>query len=222
MHRIVLGVLIAATVAGSAAAQSRVAVGAQAGTTGLGAEVEVQASPMLTLRAGGDWFNYDDEFDGDRFQYEGEADFSTLSAMADLHPFNNSFLISAGAYFGERSVAVAATPRSNETVGGVVLTPAQFGSLVGDADFGSTAPFIGLGFNNTFRTRGPIGFKAVVGATFGGEPDVQLRREGGMTLPANVQAAFDVERAQEEQALEDDLEDFRILPVAQVGVTWRF
>ena len=222
MHRLVLGLLIAVAMAGSAAAQSRVAIGAQAGTTGVGAEVQFQASPILTLRAGGDWFSYDGDFESDRFQYDGNAEFTTVSAMADLHPFSNSFLVSAGAYFGERTVSVQATSRNNETVGGVVLTPAQFGALIGDADFGSTAPFLGLGFDNTFRTSGPIGFKAVLGATFGQSPDVALRREGGIALPPNVQAAFDAQLVQEEQALEEDLEDFRILPVAQVGVTFRF
>jgi hypothetical protein len=224
MHRLVLGALAATLMAGSAAAQTdgRVAVGVQAGSTGLGGEVQFRVLPILTLRAGGDMFSYEDEFDGGRFQYDGEAEFSTVSAMADVHPFDNAFMVSAGAYFGERTVEVAARPSGFETIGGVTLTPAQFGSLVGDADFGSMAPFVGVGFNNTFRTRGRIGFKAVLGATFGEDPSVELRRDGGTALAPNVQAAFDVEREREERELEQDLEDFKILPVAQVGLSFRF
>ena len=224
MHRIIALALLAAAAATPALAQTggRFAIGAQAGTTGVGAEAQFQATPMLTLRAGGDIFSYEDEYEGGRFTYEGRAEFTTASVMADLHPFDNAFFVSGGAYVGKREVEVAAIPRGNEVVGGAVLTPQQFGALVGAADFGGAAPFLGLGWNNTFRTSGRIGFKAVVGAAIAGEPEVTLRREGGQTLPGPVQTAFDVEREREERELEEDLKDFRILPVAQVGVTFRF
>ena len=224
MHRIIALALLAAAAATPALAQTagRFAVGAQVGTTGVGAEAQFQVTPMLTLRAGGDVFSYEDEYEGGRFTYDGRAEFTTGSVMADLHPFDSAFFISGGAYIGKREVEVAATPRGNEVIGGAVLTPQQFGTLVGAADFGGAAPFLGLGWNNTFRSRGPIGFKAVVGAAIAGDPEVSLRREGGATLAAPVQAAFDLEREREERELEEDLKDFRILPVAQVGVTFRF
>ena len=66
---LLLGVAFAALSAAPALAQTsgRVALGAQIGTTGVGAEVQVQASPMLTLRAGGDLFTYEEEFETDDF-----------------------------------------------------------------------------------------------------------------------------------------------------------
>ena len=224
MQRLLLGTALAALFAVPAFAQTpgRVAVGAQIGTTGVGAEIQVQASPIFTVRGGGDLFKYDEDFETDDIAYSGEMDFSTVSAFVDMHPMNNPFFVSAGAYLGGRTVEVTGTPSQNVTIGGQLFTPAQFGRLVGEADFGDAAPFLGLGWNNTFRTTGPIGFKIVAGATFGSDPTVDLRREGGMTLPAPIQAQFDAEVQAEEAELESELEDFKILPVLQVGLTYRF
>ena len=224
MQRLLLGTALAALFAVPAFAQppGRVAVGAQIGTTGLGAEVQVQASPMFTLRAGGDLFKYDEEAETDDYDYTADLDFSTISAFVDLHPFQNPFFVSAGVYLGERGVDVTGRPNQNVVIGGQTFTPTEFGTLVGQADFGSTAPFLGIGWNNTFRTAGPVGFKIVAGATFGSDPSVDLRREGGIALPPSIQPQFDAEVEAEEQDLERELEDFKILPVLQAGVTFRF
>ena len=149
-------------------------------------------------------------------------DFSTLSAFVDLHPFQNPFFLSAGAYFGGRTVEVSGAPNRDVVIAGQIVSPPQYGRLVGEADFGDTAPFLGLGWNNTFRTAGPIGFKILAGATFGSDPTVELRREGGTAFPPSVQAQFDAELDRGEQDLENELEDFKLLPVLQAGVTYRF
>lgn len=219
-----LALLAASALAGAASAQTpgRFAVGVQAGTTGLGAEGQFQASDMLTLRAGGDVFKYEDEFSSDDLQYEGDADFTTVSAFVDLHPFRNGLFVSAGVFAGERKIQVTGTPERDVIIQGQVFPPSRFGSLVGEADFGSTAPFVGVGFNNTFRTRGPIGFKAMVGAAFGEDPNVELRRQGGEALPAQFQTSFDAELREQETQLESDIEEFKTLPVVQLGLTYRF
>ena len=225
MQRLLLGVAIAALTAGTAMAQTGgpVAVGAQVGTTGVGAEVQFQVSPMITLRGGGDLLKYEqNDVETDDYDYDAELDFSTASAFVDLHPMDNPFFVSAGVYLGDRGVTVEGRPNRDLVIGGQTFTPAQFGRLVGEAEFGDAAPFLGLGWNNTFRTAGPIGFKVVLGATFGSDPTVDLRREGGTALPPAIQAQFDAEVQQEEDDLERELENFKILPVVQAGVTYRF
>jgi hypothetical protein len=225
MRLLLLGAAMAALSAGSAAAQTtpgRIAVGANIGTTGVGAEVQVQATPHLTVRGGGDWFNYDSDYSTDTADYAAELDFSTLSAFVDLHPFASPFLISGGAYFGGRTIEVVGTPNQNVVVGGVTYTPAQYGRLVGESDFGDVAPFVGLGWNNAFHTASGWGFKVMAGATFGSDPTVELRREGGTALPPGGQAQFAAEVEAEERELEQELEEFKILPVLQLGLSYRF
>jgi hypothetical protein len=55
-----------------------------------------------------------------------------LRGFADMHPFKNSFLISGGAYFGDRNVSLDATPKANVVVNGVALAPAQVGAPHGE------------------------------------------------------------------------------------------
>ena len=222
-----LAFVVAAATAGSAVAQSsgRFALGVQGGTTGLGVEAQLQASDYINLRVAGDAFKYDDTFSSRNVDYDGELDFSTFSGFVDLHPFNNSFFVSGGGFVGERSLSVRANSTESRVIQGMTFTAQQIGTLEGEGDFGDFAPFVGLGFNNTFRTGGRIGFKAVIGAAFGQEPDITLRRTGGTPLTgafAPAQAILDAETRQQELELEEDAEDLKTLPVVQVGLTYRF
>jgi hypothetical protein len=139
-----------------------------------------------------------------------------------VHPFRNAFFVSAGGFLGGRSVEVSGTPKRDVVIAGQVIPPPRFGRLVGEADFGDAAPFVGLGFNNTFTQGGRWGFKVLAGAAFGSDPTVELRREGGDVLPAAVQAQFDADREAEERDLEQELEDLKTLPVLQLGLAYRF
>jgi len=225
MTRLFACALLASLVAAPALAQTnpgRFAVGAQVGTTGVGVEGQFQVSDRVTVRAGADLFRYDEEFDTGDIGYDGEIDFTTAGAFVDLHPFGNALFVSAGGYAGERSVKVTGTPRRDVVIAGQIFPPARFGRLVGEADFGGFAPFVGLGYNNTFRTDGRIGFKILAGAAFGEEPTVDLRREGGDALTPAVQAQFDADTAVEERRLEQELGNFKTLPVVQLGLSYRF
>lgn len=226
MLRTVSLALLFAASAGAVSAQSfgseRFAVGVNAGTTGFGVEGQFRATDMINIRVGGDFFNYEEDFSTDDVDYTGDIDFKTASAFVDLHPFNNALFVSGGAYAGERTVGFDATSSTSAEIGNVVFTAAQIGTLEGQADFGDFAPFVGIGFNNTFRTSGPIGFKAVIGAAFGEEPTVTLRRSGGIPLPTAIQTQFDAELRNEERELEEDASDLKTFPVVQVGLSYRF
>lgn len=217
--------LLACLAAAPAFAQSgsgRFALGAQIGTTGVGAEGQFRVSDHLTLRAAADVFRYDEEFETGDIAYDGELDFTTGGAFIDLHPFGNALFVSAGGYAGERTVQVTGAPNRDVVIAGQVFPPARFGRLVGEADFGGFAPFVGVGYNNTFRTGGRLGFKILAGAAFGEDPTVDLRREGGDVLTPAIQAQFDAEAEREERELEQELEEFKTLPVVQLGLTYRF
>lgn len=213
--------------AGGAAAQtsdSRMALGVNAGTTGLGIEAQYQISPRWTLRGGFDSLKYDDEVEGDGIAYDGELDFTTGGAFVDYHPTGGAFFLSAGAYFGTRQVDVSGTPTPGSTVeiGGANFTAAEVGTLNGTMDFGDTAPFLGLGWNTTFTTESRIGFKFVAGAAFGSDPDATLARSGGATLSPTRQAQLDAELRNEEAEIEDETDGFKIFPVVQLGLAYRF
>lgn len=223
-----LGAAVAVTalmIASSADAQDRrFALGANVGTTGLGIEAQFKVSPKVTLRGGFDSLQYDEEVEGDGILYDGELDFSTAGAFVDFHPTGGAFFLSGGAYFGDRQVNVSGTPVAGSTVeiGDDTFTAAQVGTLEGSMDFGGTAPFLGLGWNNTFTTDRRVGFKFLVGAVFGSDPDAELVRVGGSTLSPADQARLQAELDAEEIEIEEEVDGFSVFPVVQLGLTVKF
>lgn len=219
---LVTAIVFASPAVAQEAADSRFALGAQIGTTGLGVEAQASVNRYVAVRGSADFIRYDAEFETDDVDYDGELDLTQGGAFVDVHPFANAFFVSAGAYFGDRQVDLRADARGSAEIGNLVFTPEQIGRLEGEADLGGFAPFLGLGYNDTFTTDRRWGLKALVGAQFGDDSEVTLRRTGGIALPAALQAQLDAELRNEERELENDAEDFKVFPVVQLGVAYKF
>ena len=219
-----LGALTLAAIGTTASAQSSrplspFAIGGQIGTPGIGVQVEYWLTKGLTLRGSFDALNWDVDDTYDGIDYDAEIDFSSPGAFVDWRPAGNAFLISAGAYFGDRNVWLDATPTGPTTIGSATFTPAQIGTLTGQIELENTAPFIGIGYDNTFTKGGRLGFRVLAGAAFGDEPRVHLNASGG-TLSNDP--AFQARLAEEEARIQAEADDYKVLPVVQMGVTYRF
>jgi len=205
--------------AGAAHAQSSIAVGAGIGTTGGVVEAQVEITSFVQLRGGYNYFQYDHDDTYDDIDYSGQLDLSTLAAFVDFRPFANSFIITGGAYFGEKTLDLAAASGQTYQIGGQTYSAAQVGTLSGAVDLEDTAPFVGVGWDTTFQGDGNIGFKFIAGAMFTGSPQVNLTSTGG-TLSND--ANFQTQLATEEQNLQDDIDTYEVYPVIQAGLTLRF
>jgi hypothetical protein len=205
-----------AAVAGAANAQ--VAVGGSIGTTGATLEAQVKVAPGIKLRGGYNYFQYEADDTYDDIAYEGDLDLSTFGAFVDVHPFGNSFFLSAGAYMGEKGLNLSGTPTGNVEIGNQTFTPAQVGTLNMTADLEDTAPFAGLGWDTTFENTG-WGWRFLAGAMFTGSPQVNLTASGGSL---SNDPAFLAQVEEEEQNLQDDIDDYEIYPVVQAGLTFSF
>ncbi|MEZ5937805.1 MAG: hypothetical protein R3C52_06250 [Hyphomonadaceae bacterium] len=218
---IALAALAAGTIAGAGAANAEngVAVSAGLGTTGGAISAEAALNDYFVLRGGYNYFKYgmDDEYDD--IAYDGDLDLSTLGAFVDLHPFGGAFMLSGGAYFGDKALKMHATPTENVEIGDATYTPAQVGTLNMKANLEKAAPFVGLGWDTAFTGEGPWGFRFVAGAMFTGSPDVNLTSTGG-TLSDDPN--FLAEVAREEQNLRDDVDDYEVYPVIEAAVSFRF
>lgn len=213
-----LAALAAGSGIGAQAAYAQVAVGGSIGTTGASVEAQVKITPTIQLRGGYNYFQYGVDETYDDILYDGDLDLTTWGAFVDLHPFSNSFMVTAGAYFGDKKLGLSATPTSNVEIGNQTFTPAQVGTLAMDGDLEDVAPFVGIGWDTTFENPG-IGFKVIAGAMFTGSPQVNLVSTGG-TLSND--SNFQTQLAIEEQNLQDDIDDYEIYPVVQAGLTFSF
>lgn len=213
-----------ALAAGAASAEN-FAIGAQAGTTGFGVSGQYKLNDRFVLRGDLDSFKYDIDVEGDDadLQYEGEIDFGTVGLFVDYHPGGGSFFLSGGAYLGKREVSISGrgAPGTTVDVGDDVFAAEQVGTITGTADFGDSAPFLGLGWNTAFSGEGKIGFRFLAGAAFGSDAEVSLSRSGGTATGADA-AAIDAELDREEQELQDDVDGVSVYPVVQIGLSYRF
>lgn len=212
--------LVVALGATTASAQEgRFALGAQVGTPGAGVTAAFSVSPNFVVRGSYDALKFDRDSTYDDIDYNAELDFNSPGAFIDWHPTGNALFVSAGAFFGDRSVDLDATPTGNTRIGSQTFTPAQIGTLTGKIELEDTAPFVGVGFDNTFTRGGRLGFRFLAGAAFGDAPQVDLNASGG-TLSNDP--TFQARLAEEEADIQDDADDYKVLPVIQAGLTYRF
>ena len=196
-------------------------VGVTGGTTGLG--VEAKANPLPTghvmIRGGVSYLDVGGDFDSDGVTYDGDVEVANLNAVLDFSPTGGLFYISGGAYFGDKTVDLVATPMNNVDVGGVTFTPGEVGSLVGEVEYSDVSPYLGIAFDNFTNSVAGWSFNARAGVMFVGSPDITVNSVGG-TLSSDA-ALLNALNA-EIDSLEEDAEDYEFFPVVTLGVTRRF
>ncbi len=221
MFKIMKTSLLVAGIAAMSAlpAAAQFAIGAGGGTTGGTLEAQVRITDFIGLRANGNYLKFDLDETYDDIDYTADLDLNSIGAFVDLRPFSNSFLITGGAYLGDKKIDGNAMPNGPVEIGNQTFTPDQIGTLNLAATADDVAPFLGLGFDSTFQGEGHWGFKLIAGAMFSGTPEVSLTSTGGtLSDDPNFQAELENER----QNLQDDVDDFEVYPVLQLGLTYRF
>ena len=174
----------------------------------------------LVLRGRGTWLEFGYGGNSGEVHYDVRARLSEGGGFADFHPFANPFVVSVGAVAGPRRADVSLAYRRNVTVDGVSLTPAELGMGEGQASLGSPAPFVGLGFDNTFTHVGHWGFKLTAGVAFGHAPDASLAPTSGLALQQPALIAPYVTQVQYD--VRHDGEFLAYYPQVSAGINYRF
>ncbi len=196
------------------------ALGLGVGTTGGSLSGTFNLSESTNIRtiyaAYSDTFNETDS----GIAYNYDIDLSTFSVLLDWHPFDGGFRVSAGAVSnGNEYKATGSQTTGNITVGNQTFSAAQLGTLRAQIDSDSVVPYLGLGWGNAVAKGSPLSFSFDLGVIFQGDPNVTLTTEG--TDPA-IQADVTTQLAVEKAQLENDLDNFKLYPVVNVGVAYRF
>lgn len=233
--------LVAAVLASGpafAANDNSSAIGLRAGSGGLVVEYAHRLNDYVDLRGGYAFGSLGRDFDEDGIDYDGDIRFSAAQAMIDIKPFAGGFRVSAGLYSSAPEVTLETVGDNDQyEIGGREYTAT--GRLDGDIDFGSAAPYLGLGWGGTTGGNG-FGLSFDAGVMFAQTPSVALTAEGracDSTLiacdPAGV-TGFDVqsndpraqafrnELANEADEVEQDIEDLRYWPVISLGLHYRW
>jgi hypothetical protein len=217
MKRAIIGLALTFGLGARAQAASPIAVDLHGGTTGGGVEIQYFASDYFAARVSGDWFDISHGFNTSDIAYSGRANWATVGVFGDVHPFKNGWLLSAGVFQGQRKASLTGAPTGDITINGTPFTPAEVGSVKGEAKLASTSPFVGLGWDSAQHAHSGVTFRALAGAAFGG-PKVSLSDSGPAAGTAPVQSWL----AQEQADAQSKVNVLSTYPVVQLGVGYRF
>lgn len=233
MKSLLLAVPCALLVSTAQASTPQVAAGASLGLMGVGADVFLKFNNKINGRLSGNFGSIDADGEEDGIDYKGELDLSSFGALFDFHPWGGGFRITGGVYSNSNQLDLEASGTEPADIGDrtYAIDAAKLNSKV---DFDSTAPYLGVGWGNPMKSGSRWAFMVDAGVLFQGSPAAEMTASGtvtdvgtGQTFDVNdtsnpAAAEFQTQLANEEENLNEDLEDFDMMPVFTVGLSYRF
>jgi hypothetical protein len=209
-----LGVLLAS---GPAAQAENHAVAAKAGLLGVGLEYTYTVGDRLAVRGGINGAQYGFDATESGIEYDFDLIWDSLTANVDIHPLKGPFRISLGLLSNDNGLEASSRLASSLNVGGTVYTPSEVGTLRAVVEFDSTAPFVGLGWDWSRKTR-KFGVSFDIGVVNQGSPRLTLVADGDLIGDPTFADDLETERLE----LQAELEDFDLLPFAALGFVFKF
>jgi hypothetical protein len=197
----------------------RLDVGLNVGSLGVGGQVSWLLVPnKLSLRVGAHRYNYNHDTSADGIDYGGQLKLKSEMLTLDWHPFEGRFHLSAGMVANGNQFDLSAKPGAGGTytINGKTYTAAQVGTLSAKVNFPSTAPYLGIGWGDSMPTAG-LHFIGDIGVVSQGTPRAKITATGAAADPS---LAADIQQAETE--LRNKLNDFKLYPLVQLGIAYRF
>lgn len=211
-------------------AQADVALGGAVSTLGLGLQATFAVSERVNLRMVANGINQSSDFEESGINYNGTLDFATYGVIGDWHPFNGGFHLSAGAMHNGNQLSLDASCPQSCDIDGHSYQSAPDGQINADVDFGTFAPYLGIGWGNSMKG-GRLYATLDIGVLFQETPNVELTASGSFkeqNNPFTVNTSnpkLQQELANEEKSLQQELDDTEfsnLYPVISLSVGYRF
>ena len=201
------------------------AVRAEVGTTGYGGAISWSPNPYVgvTLGYNGGDISWSDDLSINGSKYDLDMDNNLTYLNAEIRPWANWFYMAAGVAYIDNDYDIDRRVRNGETfrVNDVEFEAVEDARINGQLSYkNNIAPYVGIGFSPAITNR--WGVFGEIGAYYNGNPTVNLTSSGAAT-PTNpgVIADFNQQVQLEEDDIRNDNE-YKWLPVAKLGVSYRF
>ena len=195
---------------------SNFGIGVKAGTLGLGLEGRWSALPIVDFRLGINAYDLDTTETFSGIRYEGTLDLETIYLTANVNFPVSPFRITAGVFSNGNELNLTSAVAGNVIIGGDLYTDTEVGVLSTNTSFDSTASYLGFGLD--FELFGKAGLNFDLGLLWQGEPVVSLDASGTLLNDPVFQASL----AAEQEALADDISDFKAYPVVSLAFVYNF
>lgn len=222
--------LLLMALAGTAAAQP--AVRLQASSVGIGVEAAYRLNQNWQLRGGYLGGDLDVDFaaennngvEGDELQYDGEISLDNGYLFADWLVWAGRFHVSGGLVFNNSDATIVTSCQAESFIAGTEscefgfsrFSPAVLGELTTHIDYELLAPFLGVGW--TVNLVPSLLLSVDLGVVYVGDANVQISSSGSCNDSGQCRQALQ----QEEEELRRDLDDYSLLPLVGVGLSYRF
>jgi hypothetical protein len=194
------------------------AVDAKVGSAGIGADISRSIVPgVLNFRTGVSYFSYSMDFDEEDITYAAKLKLGAVPIALDVFPFKNWFRLGGGVIINLNEISGDAKPSGTGTIdiGDQTYNISDLGQVNGKIKFNRAAPYFGLGFNNPIKKSGHWGFFSDLGFIYHGEPKLSL---SATNMLPGLQAEIDKQVADSNK----DLKDFKLFPIIQFGISYKF
>jgi hypothetical protein len=193
------------------------AVDIKAGTLGIGADISRSIIPrVLNFRTGASFFPYSTDFDVKGINYNAEFKLGAVPIAVDVFPFKNWFRIGGGVLINLNEVTgTGKSVNGTIDIGDTTYNLSDLVRVNGKVKFNRVAPYFGFGFNNPIKTKGHLGFFVDLGMIYHGSPAAVITT--AQSLPGLQQ---DIDK--QIQETNNDIKDFKIFPVIQMGLSYKF
>lgn len=203
--------------AAAEARDKRFSLGVSGGSLGIGPELSWRPSELFGVRANAGFLGFNHDETANALTYQGRLKLNSFGLLADFYPMAGNFRVSGGARLNKNKVDVTTTPLSSVTLGAVVYTPAQIGTIAGTIKVNEVTPQVTIGYGGRIVSGLYAGIEA--GALYQGKPKVaNYTASGGLA----ADPAFNANLLLEKAALEDKVSKYEVFPVLQVNLGWRF
>lgn len=226
-HATGMGVLVLlALAAAPAAAQdsandpaSTITAAVTGGTLGIGPELGFRFADHVGVRGNATFLGIGTDLTVDDNDYDADLKLKSFGAMVDIYPFGGSFRISGGARINRNRAGIDGdfTGQGSVEIDDTTYTGAQVGVISGRARVKKFAPALTLGWGGS--NRHGFFFGAEIGALFQGSVRIQqFTATGSLRNDPTFQARLEQER----RNVQDDVNDYKVYPILQTSLGWRF
>jgi hypothetical protein len=213
--KLLLPLVMIASLPNAAQAFESAWVGARAGTNGLGGEYAVRIIPTVVVR--GIIQGYDTDYNQtvSGINYDGSLKLGSFGAQVDFRPPILPFYATAGIFSNSNEFNLAATPTGSVSIGNSTYQGSQVGTLRSTAAFDDVAYFGGLGLKLGL---GPVEAALEAGIYYQGEPNVTFTASG----PLASNAVFQADLAREKAKILDKFDGAKYWPMITLQARWTF
>jgi hypothetical protein len=195
-------------------------VGGQAGTLGIGPDLNIGFNRFFSLDIGLNALNRSYTGTKSNINYNFNTRLRSVHLLANIYPFAGIFHLSTGIVSNGNKFDLTGTPTNGYyTIDNQQYSAAEVGTLDGKITFPGVAYYIGLGWGLSYNTDSHWGFSFDLGGLYQGVPSLALSAYGG-TLSNNP--IFKQNLAVQQVRTQNDIRNYRWWPVVSFGLYFKF